>query len=479
MGLKKLDWTLLAAVFIVTVCIFAGPVLRAFYRVEINYNEGWNAYNALLALHHNLYPARYAWTTVNYPFLSFYLIGNLSRLGVDPVLIGRLLSFLALLVCCTCVALIVKELTRCGWAALFAFAFALTLFNAFVPHYVIADDPQMLAQALAMLALLFYLRSSAGNRTIPVIALLFVLSVNIKQNLIAAPLTVLIDLLITSRAKAARFVFFGVILLALLLGISVWIEGPFYIAQLLTPRRYLLSRLVIVNRIISLATFVFILLALFVRRWCDLRFRIVIVYAIVSLIAGIFFSGGEGVALNIFFDCFLADSIMLGVIIARFQLADLPRVLEGSDRKWVVRLLLIVPLLVWVPPLILHQPYEAPYVNLAALPAQAKEFTAETDFLRSQTGPVLCESLLRCYYAGKPYVYDPFNATSLIRLGKLDGQQMFSRIENKEYSAIQADLPVRKYPRPYERFPDAFMDAVDRYYRVAVQDHGCVIYVPR
>jgi hypothetical protein len=42
------------------------PFARAFYRVEINYNEGWNVYNAATeAAHRQLYPAAAGWTNNN------------------------------------------------------------------------------------------------------------------------------------------------------------------------------------------------------------------------------------------------------------------------------------------------------------------------------------------------------------------------------------------------------------------------------
>ena len=52
------------------------PFARAFYRVEVNYNEGWDVYNAaVVAAHGQLYPARSGWTSVNYPMLWLVLAG--------------------------------------------------------------------------------------------------------------------------------------------------------------------------------------------------------------------------------------------------------------------------------------------------------------------------------------------------------------------------------------------------------------------
>jgi hypothetical protein len=71
----------ISALFAVTTTVC--PVVRSFYHFEINYVEGWNVYNALkVAQHVPLYGAKYAWTTVNYPALSFYVIAYISHITI-------------------------------------------------------------------------------------------------------------------------------------------------------------------------------------------------------------------------------------------------------------------------------------------------------------------------------------------------------------------------------------------------------------
>src|ERR1035438_2995734 len=160
------DWMILT--FILVVCLLAiiGPTVQAFYYVEITPNEGWNAYNAEAANHHDLYPLKYGWKTVNYPFLSFYLIGKLSRIFGDPVMIGRMLCLASFLISCALVSFIIKRLTRRWGPAIFGASFCLVLFSAMAPQYVAQDDPQMLAQPFLLLSLLLYLKRPASNWTI-------------------------------------------------------------------------------------------------------------------------------------------------------------------------------------------------------------------------------------------------------------------------------------------------------------------------
>jgi hypothetical protein len=463
------DWLVLAALLGFVLFSLTGIVVRAFSHVESIYNEGWNAYNAQAALAHHLYPYKFGWTTVNYPFLSFYLIGHLSRFFGDPVLIGRMLSLFSLLACCACVAAIVKNLTGRWSGGIFSATYSLWIFIVMAIGYVATNDPQPMALACILLGLLLYIRAPESNRTVLAVAFLFVLGGNIKHNLLAAPLVVFIDLLIRSRAKAARFAVFGVLLLAASFFANQWAGGPYFTAQLLTPRVYSASKLMSCVQILFPVLVPLILAAVWsVRNLCDARFRIVALYFFISLPMGIALYGGGGTTVNMFFDCFLSVAIILGLLLDRVWQSEAVWLRKGGSWRWAV-------------PLVLFQLpcTEIPPVHLHPLMAEKKEFTAEVNFIAAQPGPALCESLLRCYYAGKPYLIDPFNSTSLVRLGKLDGNEWVQRIANHEYGAIQTYAPVTLMDRPNARFPDAVLDAIDRNYKVAVQDAKTVIYIPR
>jgi hypothetical protein len=463
------DWLILSLLLFFVLLTFVGPVVRAFQTLEINYNEGWNAYNAQAALHHNLYPYRYGWTTVNYPFLSFYLIGNLSRVFGDPVMIGRMLSLISLVVVCVCVAGIVKKLTGHWGAGVFAATLSLWMFIAMANGYVAMDDPQMMAQACILVAFFLYIRGPASNGLILAVAFLLVLSGNIKHNLFAAPLAVFIDLLIQSRAKAARFAIFGIALLAASIYINQWVGGPFFVAQMLTPRVYSISKMFYSTSIVfSLAVPLIIAAAWSIRHLRERKLRAVSLYFFVSLSLGIALYGGAGTVINMFFDCFLAMSIIMGVLLDFLWRSDHPLLRKGGPWRWAAPLLLFQVPCTDIPPVHLHP-----------LKAESREFKSEVSFLAAQPGPAICESLLRCYDAGKPYIYDPFNSTSLMRLGKLDGQLLVEKIARKEFGAIQTHHPVNEISRPYTHFPDEVLDAIERYYKVAIQDSNCVIYVPR
>jgi hypothetical protein len=114
---------------------------------------------------------------------------------------------------------------------------------------------------------------------------------------------------------------------------------------------------------------------------------------------------------------------------------------------------------------------------LSALPEWQRRYEAEVSFLVAHPGPAICESLLICSDAGKPYILDPFNSARLVRLGKLNSNEIVNQIAEKKYGAIQTQAPATQ--KRGERFPDDVLEAIDRYYVEAFKAPNCVIYVPR
>ncbi len=91
------EWVILALFALFAGALMIYPVLRAFSKLEVSYNEGWNVYNAVAADHHlPLYGQKYGWTTANYPVLSFYVVAWIHRIGLSYLIAGRTLSLASL-----------------------------------------------------------------------------------------------------------------------------------------------------------------------------------------------------------------------------------------------------------------------------------------------------------------------------------------------------------------------------------------------
>ena len=472
---EVLAWGTLAILFVFSLATLAMPAVRAFYHIDFNYNEGWNVYNTQAAMQHQpLYYPKYDWTTVNYPFLSFYFIGYASHFIGSYLMTGRLISLVALLVSSVLVGLMVKKLTGSWGPAVFAGVFCLGLFCARDPTYIAADDPQMLAHPFFLFGLCLYLGTSPSTRRIAGITSSFILGGNIKQSLVSAPLSVLSDLFATSKSKAVRFMVFGAVLVGLSIAVNMLVGGPYFISHLLTSRGYISEKL----RTMSLPFYTPLGLPLVISViWSiwqlhNRQGRVIAYYFFSSLLIGEAFAGGAGVYYNTFFDNLFAMSIIMGACLDLLWKAPIPHIGKGGEWRF------LAPVLLYSSVLFMFGQWGADVPKyLSSLPEKEREFKAQVSFLAAQPGPAICESLIRCYDAGKPYVIDPFNSTRLMRLGKLDSNELVQQIAAKEYGAIQIYTPVTVRSR--ESFPLEVLNAIDRYYVAVVKDDGCFIYLPR
>lgn len=465
---RKPDWIILASIILASFFIVAGPIARAFYHIEVDYNEGWNAYNAQAATHAALYSPKYSWTTVNYPAVSFYLIGYLSRFLGDPVMIGRLLSLVALLISCVLVALIIKRVTTRWGPAIFGASFCLGLIGATAPVYIAMDDPQMLAHPFFLFGLFLYLGGPVSDAIIFTISALFVLGGNIKHNLIPAPIALFVDLLLVSKAKAVRFVLFSGVFLAASIIISQRVGGAYFVSKILTPRVYSIRQALLATA----HAYGYIQIPLIIsgawaiRQLPSKKLRVIAFYFFASLLIGIAFAGGDGVGVNAYFDNFLAISIIMGIVLDSLSEANISLLQRGSPWRSVLPLFLFVGVLFAH----LNTGHIIDRRRFDELGSEERQFKQEVDILAAQPGPALCESPLRCFYAGKPFVFDEFNSAQLMKFNKLNKQEMLTQIEQRRFGAIQVYNPPS--------LPNDFMDAINRYYTASWKSSDCVIYTP-
>lgn len=497
------DW--LALVFVAAFAAIAAwyPTVRAFYHFEVNYNEGWNLYNAVAVAHHvPLYGTKFGWTTVNYPILSFYVVSYLSRFTHDYLLTGRLLSLLSTFLSCVLVGFIVRKITGTISSALFGALFCLALFCACVSSYVGANDPQMLAQVIFLSGLLLYLSRPPTLGGIATVAVLFAVGGNVKHNLIAFPLAVFLDLYSISRRKAFQFAFLLGVFACISVVFNTIAGGPFFVSNLLAGRSYSILR-ALLDFAADYLPLCFPLIAASVwaiKKRNEPTDRPIAYFFLVSLLMGIALGGGQGVSTNAYFDNFLSMSMIVGIIFHSVSQTGVPGFSRLHFRKWsfaglilaclIFALFLSGDILVWRP--------------MAVLQRDQAQFDREVSFLSNRPGPTICESLLRCYAAGKPYVYDPFNSQRFMRAGKLDSNEIVAKIRAHEFASIQLSLPVKSFrqlgeqmknaglnPVSYatiqlgpfgalsERFPETVLNAIDANYVLWIEAPDCDIYIPR
>src|SRR5262245_34030591 len=174
-------------------CGFYGawPIWRAFFPLEIDLKEPWNAYHADAVINGGvLYPDLAGLTANNYPPLWYYLTGALSYLGVDAIYVGRALSFAAVLALVVTIALCIRRFSA-GWpAAILGGLFFFGTMVRFADWYVAMNDPHLPAFALMMIALVWFLARDPTRSPVPPL-LLMVAAGFFKQALVAIPATAL------------------------------------------------------------------------------------------------------------------------------------------------------------------------------------------------------------------------------------------------------------------------------------------------
>ena len=194
--LGVLRWTL----YVIAIWSFAWTAYRAFLNIEIEPNEGWNAYFADAAMGKMpLYPSSHQLITNNYPPLSFYIVGLVGRFTGDPVLTGRLLSLVAVVAIATAIALCVRRLGGSGVAARISAAFFVATMSRFFMPYVGMNEPQLLGEAIMAFGFLGFLIARSNDRGYVGPVLVMALAGFVKHNIIAMPVTAFLWLAIYRR----------------------------------------------------------------------------------------------------------------------------------------------------------------------------------------------------------------------------------------------------------------------------------------
>lgn len=471
------EWSAVALFGLLAAALIVYPVLRAFSMVQVFYNEGWNVYNAVAAAHHlRLYPHGYRWTTVNYPALSFYVVAWLHRTGLGYLAAGRLIALISFPVCCLLVGLTVWRLNHDYRAALFSSFFCMALFCIAGNQYIGSDDPQMFAQVFFLCGFLFYISGPPRFSRLAITAFLFVLGGSIKHNLIGFPLAVLADLLLTGKKQVLQFLSIAAVLLGVSIYANTVVGGPFFVADILTPRVFSFTKAFFQFMEYGFGPIALAMIAAAIwsaRALKDRRLRVLAIWFCLSVIFGAVSGGIIGVWVNSYFEIYLSLSIIVGLLMHRIWRKEI-----ASRYRWAPAVAPLALFLCFGPVWAAGPPILPEAVS--ALAGKQARFKSEVSFLRAHPGPAFCESLLRCYEAGKPYLYDPFDSADLVRTGKLSPAPLIARLDRRQLTVVQLCCSTGFLEKDDD--PDIIpqtLPVIEHAYQLALARKGCYIYVPR
>lgn len=486
-GLLSRSWFaigLIGLLSAVLVCLLSLPVKRIVADVQVNYNEGWNAYRQQMTIAGQpLYgapPGRLTGET-GYPPISFHLVGWLGRIAGDFTVAGRWLSLFSLLATGVFVGLIVSSQGGGVFVSLLSFFLFEIGLSVFFPSRRGMNDPELLALAFTTAGLYCYVRDSTKNRLLFLSAALFCLAGFTKQTMLAFPAAVAIDLLI--RSRRAFLVWSGAMILAagLLSAFTLLLDGRFVLLHWLVARSYSYSAGW--HNIIHeyLLGFQGLLLVSAVWATCMFRTRVVFVLALViSHVLAFLLAGTEGIDLNICFNAFAAAVIASGLaltdlnaVIQRFRPhVSLPRVSQA------LAIALTMTLLINVPGQIREDISQS-----KSLTSQEKAFHSVVEFVKTKPGPALCDSLLVCYEAGKPYDFYSLFVRDQIRTGALKEAEVLELIKGKHFQTIQVpttpDAGNPEIAKERRYLTRNFIQELFNHYQVGIQTSEMLVYIPK
>ncbi len=458
------------------------------FKFEINYNEGWNVYNADRLIHGQIIYDNNYWRINNYPIGSFLIIAGANVLIDDLLLSGRLVALASFAAIAVFAAMAVRRFGGGRTDAVFGAACAAGFCYLMGPTWIIVDDPQSLGEAVMLGALVSYLARPPDHLNLLRTAFLVVLGGFIKHNLVAIPLAITLDLAFRSPRRVVFWLVSCAGFATGFLGLTQIVAGGDFIDHLMSPRRFgWYGARYHLMKYLRLFKFPLAAIALSSSLVLAADRMILAAWGTISIISATIISGFEGTSYNMFQDAAVFLGVAAGVMMSELRKSEfrgrLARVLASA-----LPFLVAQPLLARAPDIAV-QVYHAPAL-LDSDRRRQKTFLADAKFISDKQGPAICESLLLCYVAGRPFILDPFNSRQSVLSGRLDQGELIRRIAAREFGVIQlrADIcddpttpscHILHYRQKVDRFTDEVLYAIDQYYEVARRSTFGSFYVPK
>lgn len=421
----------LALLAVVALWLLIAPLYRMGLWLE-QPNEGWNATHALNAFSRGLYPAPGSFIINNYPPLWFYLTGGLAGLGADPIFAGRIAAFLAFGATALAIFAILRGLNASVGAALIAALGFMLIMSGLLESYIGLSEPQMLAHASVTFGAAVLVRAEKVQMAAAA-AVLTVIGLFTKHVVIALPLASLIWLLIYRRNLLLPWLLAGAV--SGFAALAAWLTlHSNVIGNMLFPRVFALSTLGKNLALISktaVPLVVFGAVAWRRRNAGEEAMAFAGLAIATGFVALLIFGGARGVSINVVFDLVIAASIGLGVAWDRLDML--------ATRANVWRAAIAAALLIRVG-------VGVPYANVAMafdarerarLQDQSSAIVALRDQLKPLKGPVVCETLSACVWAGHRNEIDLWKLRFETTLGPfMDTRWVLQSIAEGRFGAV-------------------------------------------
>jgi hypothetical protein len=481
------------AVSLVVLLLALRSALAIGFLFERNYNEGWNVYNTARLLQHQLIYDNDYWRVNNYPIGSFSIVAAVNFLVGNLLLSGRIVALVSFTAIGALAGISIRAFGGRGIDAVFGAACALGFCYLVAPTWIIVDDPQTLAEAVALGGFVTYISRPPGRVSLLAVAFLVVLGGFIKHNVVAIPIAITLDLAIRSPRRLAFWLACCAGWISAFLGLTQLVAGGAFLEHLLSPRIFTWHgvhyHLMKYLRLFKLPLITIIIGSRLIFKG---ERSVLAAWGIVSVLLATMFAGFEGTSYNMFQDAAVFLGITAGVMVCELRKAAAAAAL---DRDRLTKVLAGFAALFLAQPIWTHTVDAAQILpNVSMILDQNRKaeasFIGDAKYIADAAGPAICESLLMCYTAGQPFILDPFNSRQYILANKLDQGQLIRRIADREFTVIQlrADIcddpatttcHILHYPQKFNRFTDETLYAIDRYYKIDRRSPYGSFYVPK
>ena len=470
---RLLPFLILAVTVAVCALLLYPPLSAIPFHVFKNYNEGWNAYQASYAMSGmNLYRPVEDLVSNNYPPLSFYIVGFLSLLFGDPIIVGRVVSVVALLVVCLNIGLIIRS-QGSRWLAPAFFGLGFLAYCAgLFSTYVGMDDPAWLAHAVMTSGFVLFLYNRDRGRVVALAAAIMVMAGLIKHNLLPLPLAITFWLLFNDRKMFRIWLASAVVCSATAVIAMLVVFGPNLFTEILvSPRVYSVDKLVhFFDRVqrygLIIPGLVCLLIAgvLVLTTLRSAIVRLFVLYFVLSAMMTIAVLPAAGIGQSALFDLVISAVCLLGVCVQRLKASAAPT--HANAILSATMLAVLLPALVMLP-----QKMRGPEW-ISDLRSREVETASDIRFVKEHPGPVLCEDLSLCFWASKPFVLDFFTGGQKMRAGIVDLDAFIAQVNNGTFALVQY------MGNGKDRLPEEAEAAIAQHYRVVRRSSNGIFMAP-
>ncbi|HEY0442453.1 MAG TPA: glycosyltransferase family 39 protein [Xanthobacteraceae bacterium] len=399
-------------------------------------NEGWNAIHAVHAFSRELYPDPSRGIINNYPPLWAYLTGALAKMFGDPIFPGRVVAAFSGLALAPVTYALARRLQASAAGALIAAGWLVIVLTVQFEAQFGNAEPNLIAALLMLTGAL--LAVSAQTRGMVVASALVMVAAGLfKHNPIGFPFATAIWLLLYRRRLLLPWLLTGVGAAAIALAALYAGYGSAFLANITVPRELTVSRLFTNlaqswRAVVPLAGLAWLVAhARRQGRLADERIGFVLLAVAGGLLEILLFGGALGVSINIAFTLMIASALALALFWTRLQ--------QAMPERWSVHALVAALLLlralvntggeVWRPVFEREARQE--------LAQQESHLIALRDALKSLPGPVACEFMSVCLWAGHASAVDLWKLRHERTLARIvDRDAVLRRIAGGEFAAV-------------------------------------------